>query len=106
MSTQDIIAKYLPSLERESMETYTYKRGNDFDDDINEMVLPMSEFEFRLAHKEWSRGVLIQNAFTNLYAEEREFIKTGVTPQMWDDLLALDEIDDEHGDWDRSDTVY
>ena len=81
------------------MDTYTIKRGNAFNNDINEMVLPMSELEFRLAHNEWSRGVLIQDAFANLCADEREFIKTGITPEMWDDLLALDEIDDEHGDW-------
>ena len=85
----------LPSRPINPSDTYTYKRGNDFDDDINEMVLPMSEFEFRLAHKEWSRGVLIQNAFTNLYAEEREFIMTGITPQMWNDMIGLD----DDGDW-------
>ena len=51
------------------METYTYKRGNAFDDSINEMVLPVCE--------------------ANLNAEEREFIKTGITPQMWDGLMGF-----------------
>jgi len=73
------------------METYTYKRGNDFDNVINEMVLPMSELEFRLAHREWSRGVLIQDAFTHLTRDECEFIMTGITPQMWDDMISPDE---------------
>jgi len=85
------------------MEIYTYKRGNAFDNDINEMVLPMSELEFRLAHREWSRGVLVQNAFTNLSIDEREFVMTGITPQMWDDLMARACCDPDE---DYSDTVY
>jgi hypothetical protein len=99
MSIQDIIAKHIPLLEREVMETYTVKRGNHFNNDINEMVLPMSELEFRLAHIEWERGAMIQDAFPNLYAEEREFIKTGITPELWNTVLGTIEIEDEHGDW-------
>ena len=32
----------------------------------------------------WESGVLIQNAMPNLSADEREFIKTGITPAEWD----------------------
>ena len=32
----------------------------------------------------WENGVLIQNAMPNLSADEREFIKTGITPEEWD----------------------
>ena len=32
----------------------------------------------------WESGVLIQNAMPNLSADEREFIKTGITPEEWD----------------------
>ena len=31
----------------------------------------------------WQGGELIQNVFSHLTAGEREFIKTGVTPEEW-----------------------
>jgi hypothetical protein len=36
-------------------------------------------------------GVLIQYAMPNLTAGEREFIKTGITPQEWDDMFGGEE---------------
>jgi len=33
-------------------------------------------------------NVLIQDAFPYLSAEDREFIKTGITPEEWNDLFA------------------
>ena len=33
-------------------------------------------------------GVLIQDAFPNLTAEQREFYKTGITPDEWEALAA------------------
>ena len=35
----------------------------------------------------WQKGELIQNAFPYLTADEREFIKTGITPDSWDVYL-------------------
>ncbi len=32
-------------------------------------------------------GVLIQHAFPGLPKEDREFIKTGITAQEWDDMF-------------------
>lgn len=34
--------------------------------------------------QKWQQGELIQNAFPNLTASEREFIKTGITDEEWD----------------------
>lgn len=34
----------------------------------------------------YSNGVLLQDAFPNLTAGEREFIKTGITDQEWDSI--------------------
>ena len=31
----------------------------------------------------WEKGEMIQNVFPNLTPEEREFIKTGITPDDW-----------------------
>ena len=33
-------------------------------------------------------GVLLQDAFPNLTAEEREFIKTGITLEEWDEYFG------------------
>ena len=36
----------------------------------------------------WENGELIQNAMPNLSADHREFIKTGITPQEWNDTFG------------------
>lgn len=36
----------------------------------------------------WQRGTLLQYAFPNLSADEREFIKTGITAEEWDTMFA------------------
>lgn len=35
----------------------------------------------------WQNGELIQNAMPNLTADEREFIMTGITPEVWDEIF-------------------
>jgi hypothetical protein len=43
----------------------------------------------------WEMGELIQNAMPNLTADEREFIKTGITGEEWDQLFGgAEEIED------------
>ena len=36
----------------------------------------------------WEKGEMIQNVFPNLTPEEREFIKTGITPDDWDKMFG------------------
>lgn len=58
------------------------------------MITRKSAFTGKVHHREmnvtaaqfanWKRGMLIQDAFPNLDADDREFIKTGVTPEEWD----------------------
>lgn len=36
----------------------------------------------------WRAGTLIQDAFPTLSADDREFIKTGITPEQWDNMGA------------------
>ena len=38
----------------------------------------------------WEKGELIQDAMPNLTPAEREFIKTGITPDEWDDIFGVD----------------
>lgn len=44
--------------------------------------LPVTEEQFQ----RWHNGELIQYAFSNISAGDREFIKTGITEEEWDQL--------------------
>mgnify|MGYP003653009749 FL=1 len=37
---------------------------------------------------EWYEGALIQDAMPHLTPDEREFIKTGITPDEWNNMLG------------------
>jgi hypothetical protein len=37
---------------------------------------------------DWLSGVLIQNAMPHLTADEREFIMTGITPDVWEQMFS------------------
>jgi hypothetical protein len=37
--------------------------------------------------KAWEAGTLIQDALPFLDADRREFIMTGMTPEMWDQMF-------------------
>jgi hypothetical protein len=36
----------------------------------------------------WVGGALIQDAMPNVSAEDREFIKTGITPEEWNETFG------------------
>jgi hypothetical protein len=55
------------------------------------MEIPLSVLEFSKREILWQTGMLIQDAFPMLDAGQREFIKTGITPQEWDTMLGDDE---------------
>ena len=40
----------------------------------------------------WRGGELIQNAMPRLNADEREFIKTGVTAEEWDEMFPANRL--------------
>ena len=44
---------------------------------------------------QYSNGALLQQAFPNLTAEEREFFKTGYTQEDWDMMFGEPEFDEE-----------
>ena len=58
-------------------------RKSPFSGKINEMSLNISQTEFNEAAAKYKAGALLQNAFHMLTADEREFIKTGITPAEW-----------------------
>lgn len=43
----------------------------------------------------WKRGAFIQHAMPNVSAEDREFIKTGYTPENWDAIFPPEAEEDE-----------
>lgn len=69
---------------------FTISRKSPFNRKVvNTMELPMTEAEFLAAHRAWSiGGVLIQDAFPMLTPAQREFIKTGITPDEWDAMFG------------------
>ena len=51
------------------------------------MDLPITEDQIEA----YSNGVLLQEAFYNLDADQREFIKTGITKEEWIEIYGPDE---------------
>ncbi len=52
------------------------------------MELNCTEEQLEAGVREWTRGILIQDAFPFLDAGEREFIKTGTPPHVWDEMFG------------------
>jgi hypothetical protein len=55
------------------------------------MEIPISPREFAKRETLWQTGMLIQDAFPMLDADQREFIKTGITPKEWEDTFGNEE---------------
>ena len=55
--------------------------------DVHEMDLDITPAQLDL-YDEF--GVLLQDAFPNLSPAEREFIKSGITPEEWDEYLGVE----------------
>jgi len=68
--------------------TMTIARKSPITGTINKMTFNMSDKEFNRCARAWMGGELIQNAFPMLDAGQREFIKTGITPQEWDNMFG------------------
>jgi hypothetical protein len=66
-------------------------RRSPFTGKVNRMEIPLSHLEFEKRTILWQSGMLIQDAFPMLDAGQREFIKTGITPQEWDEMFKDEE---------------
>jgi hypothetical protein len=47
------------------------------------LPIPLARVTFERALIAWRAGALIQDSFPTLTEDQREFIKTGITPQEW-----------------------
>lgn len=41
--------------------------------------------------RNYNNGLLLQNAFPHLSADDREFIRAGITPEEWEALYGKEE---------------
>jgi hypothetical protein len=54
---------------------------------VNTMDLPITDEQIA----RWESDTLIQNAFPNLNADQREFLMTGILPEEWDEMFPSDD---------------
>ncbi len=52
---------------------------------VNTMSLPITVDQLE---NYYLKGMLLQDAFSNLSPSQREFIKTGITSKEWDNLFG------------------
>lgn len=52
------------------------------------MELPITPWEFEAGYDAWKNGAFIQDAMPTLSADQREFVKTGITPQKWAEIYG------------------
>ncbi len=55
---------------------------------VTAMLLGIDLPDFVADYQRWEAGALIQNAFPTLNADEREFVKTGITPTEWKEAFG------------------
>ena len=54
---------------------------------LHEMDLPITEEQIAA----YNQGTLVQNAFPQLNADQREFMLTGITPDEWQAIFGEEE---------------
>jgi hypothetical protein len=58
-------------------------RTNPLNGEVNTLNIEVTDEQIEA----YAAGALIQNAFPNLSASDREFIKTGITAESWEAML-------------------
>ena len=61
---------------------------SDITNNINSMVIPMSIETFKVKLISWKNvGVYFNEVFKEFSGEEKDFLKTGVTPEEWEAIM-------------------
>lgn len=56
---------------------------------VHEITIEGRDFDaVKEGVRKWRAGELIQNALPMLNEDEREFVLTGISPEMWDDMFG------------------
>jgi hypothetical protein len=58
-------------------------RTNPFNGEVNTLNIEVTDAQIEA----YAAGASIQDAFPNLNADDREFIKTGITAESWDAMF-------------------
>jgi hypothetical protein len=58
-------------------------RKSPFSGRLHTMDLPVTEDQIRA----YAAGAMVQDAFPQLSPAQREFFKTGITPEEWDEAF-------------------
>lgn len=66
----------------------TISRKSPLSGKVNEMTINVSPWEYEAGMDAWQAGAYIQDVFPMLNADEREFIKTGITPAEWESMFG------------------
>jgi hypothetical protein len=74
--------------------TFTRGRITSGNYEQSSMNLDIEYTEFVLGLQQWFRGALIQDVFPKASSEEREFIVSGLTPAVWDEIFGEEEYND------------
>lgn len=54
--------------------------------------LPVTEEQI----ERWRKGELLQNVFPHLSPDDREFIKTGITAEEWEEMLGPENMPEDY----------
>lgn len=68
----------------------TITRKSPFTGKLQALEIPLTQAQYDDAMDRWVGGTLLQNAFPTLDAGQREFIKTGISPQEWAEYFVED----------------
>ena len=74
--------------------TFTRGRITSGNYEQSSMNLDIEYKEFILGLQQWLRGALIQDVFPKASSEEREFIVSGLTPEVWNAIFGEEEYND------------
>lgn len=69
------------------MNKHHIVKTSPFSGEVNSMVIEMNYDDYQ---NYLNGGVNIQDALPYLTADEREFIKTGITPQEWEETFGCE----------------
>jgi hypothetical protein len=75
-------------IEEHSPSSVIVTNSSPFTGESNSLIIPMSYESFMAAFNKWQGGEHIQNAFSLLNADLREFLMTGITPDEWNETFG------------------
>lgn len=76
-----------------SDKSVTVTRISNFSGNLNTMVLPINPVEFYRLKERVDKGEYVQDIYTMLNPDEREFMISGMTPEEWNEFMGMQAVD-------------